>query len=209
MSKIDWDKEQKRLEVLYARLEDAELQKIGSDPDSLTEVARQVLGTEMSKRGMTLPANTPRHVELPSPVAIRRYRDLPEASIAKSILDSAGIQSLLVDDNLVRLDWFYSNLVGGIKVLVRQEDVEAAVALLAQEVPETFDVEGIGEYEQPRCPQCQSFDVSLDGLNRPLSYATLWAGFPVPVTNKGWKCHSCGNEWTDEDSPRASVADNQ
>jgi len=53
---------------------------------------------------------------------IRRYQHLPEALLSKSILDSSGIESILVDENLVRIDWFYSNLVGGIKLLVRGED---------------------------------------------------------------------------------------
>ena len=47
---------------------------------------------------------------------------MPERVLAKSMLDSAGIESFLGDENLVRLDWFYSNLVGGIKLMVREED---------------------------------------------------------------------------------------
>jgi hypothetical protein len=69
------------------------------------------------------------------PVIIRKFRDLPEASIAKSILESAGIECFLSDDNLVRLDWFYSNLIGGIKLLVREEDAEAAIKLLDESRP--------------------------------------------------------------------------
>jgi hypothetical protein len=36
----------------------------------------------------------------------------------------------------VRLDWFYSNLVGGIKLMVRKEDAETARALLEKNTPE-------------------------------------------------------------------------
>src|SRR5260370_22426447 len=137
--------------------------------------------------------------EPPKPVMIRRFRDLPEAEIAKSILDSAGIESFLGEENIVRLDWFYSNLVGGIKLLVRAEDAEAASRLLGQNVPENFDVEGLGEYKQPRCPRCQSWDVAFDGLDKHITYALLFfLGLPIPITNKGWKCHSCGNVWKDD-----------
>jgi hypothetical protein len=31
-----------------------------------------------------------------------------------------------VDDNMIRMDWFISNLLGGIKLKVRAEDAEAA-----------------------------------------------------------------------------------
>jgi len=52
-------------------------------------------------------------------VMVRRYRDLPEAVIVKSILDAEGIDCVLSDENLVRMDWFWSNLLGGVKLWVR------------------------------------------------------------------------------------------
>jgi len=57
--------------------------------------------------------------------------------------------------------------MANIKLFVRQQDVEEANNLLNQGVPEKFEVDTPGEYEQPRCPKCQSFEVSLDGLDRP------------------------------------------
>lgn len=197
MGTIDWEKERARLTHLYAEMEDGQLEKIGASPDSLTAVARQVLAAEMSKRGMKLPEPPSSRVEVGSPVEICRYRDLNQASIAQSILESAGIESFLADANLVRMDWFYSNAVGGIKVIVREQDAEEARKLLEQDVPESFDAEGSGHYEQPRCPSCGSFDISLDGLDKRVSYATVWIGVPVPVTIKGWRCSSCGHRWTD------------
>lgn len=117
MGEMDWEKERKRLADVYSSMEDAELQAIARDTGSLTDAARKALQSELSRRGLpALPAKTEseskdEHREPPrAPVMIRRYRDLPEASIAKSILESAGIDSCFVDDNVVRLDWFYSNL---------------------------------------------------------------------------------------------------
>jgi hypothetical protein len=209
MAKIDWEKERSRLAGLYASMEDAELEKIGANPDALTAVARQVLAAEMSKREMKLPEPPPRVTEVESPVAIRRYRDLPQAAMAQSILDSAGIESFLADANLVRMDWFYSNAVGGIKVVVREEDAEDARKILEQEIPESIEVEGREPYEQPRCPKCGSFDISLDALNKPVSYGSMWfLGVPIRATVKGWSCASCGHHWDDlaqpEGSPRTS-----
>jgi hypothetical protein len=83
MKKIDWVKERARLTDLYARMEDGELEKIGANPDTLTAVARQVLAVEMSKRGMQLPEPPLPAVEVASPVAVRRYRDLPQAAMAQ------------------------------------------------------------------------------------------------------------------------------
>ncbi len=208
MAKIDPAKERERLAALYAGMEDTELAEIVADASTLTEIARQVLSPEIARRGMQpLPeivaheAIAPREPIPPEPAMIRRFRDLPEASIAKSILDSAGIENYLADDNLVRLDWFYSNLIGGIKLFVREEDAPEAKNLLDQGVPEKFDVDTPGKYEQPRCPKCQSFDVSFDGLDKPATYAALFVSLPIPFTNKDWKCRSCGHSWKDEISP--------
>jgi hypothetical protein len=49
-------------------------------------------------------------------LTLRKFRDLPEALLAKGALESAGIESQLVDDNMIRMDWFISNLLGGIKL---------------------------------------------------------------------------------------------
>ena len=205
MAQMDLERERQRLSALYASLQELELAEIAANPQLLTEVALQTLRAEMSRRGMEpipeasiRPTTNPSDSELLKPVMIRRYRDLPEASIAKTILDSADIESFLFDDNMIRLDWFYSNLIGGIKIFVRREDAEAANKLLDQDVPEKFAVDSGGDYQQPRCPLCQSFDVSYDGLNRPLTYAALFVNLPIPITDEGWKCHSCGHTWQDE-----------
>ncbi len=112
-----------------------------------------------------------------------------------SMLDSAGIESFLGDENLVRLDWFYSNLVGGIKLMVREEDAETATAVLERNIPEKLEVAGVGEYEQPSCPKCGSLDVSFDGLDKRVAYTGFFLGVPIHLKHKGGKCHACGHEW--------------
>ena len=52
MGKVDWEKERQRLTVLYAKMENGELNKIAADFDSLNEVAREALRDEMAKRGL-------------------------------------------------------------------------------------------------------------------------------------------------------------
>lgn len=137
--------------------------------------------------------------ELRNMVTVRRFRDLPEALLAKTCLDSAGIESLLIDDNTVRLDWFWSNMISGVKVKVDPEDAESANELLSQPIPDKFEVDGVGEFEQPHCPRCQSLDVTFKELNRPISYLTLWLNVPIPVYRRAWRCHSCNVEWEDDE----------
>jgi hypothetical protein len=133
-------------------------------------------------------------------VTIRQFRDLPEALLAKGCLESAGIECFLADENLVRLDWFISNLIGGIKINVRPADAENARKLLGGPILEGLYVQGIGLYEQPRCPKCRSLDVSFQELDRPIAYMSAFLRVPIPVQRPAWHCHECDAEWDDDGS---------
>jgi hypothetical protein len=69
--------------------------------------------------------------EADHPVILRRYRDMPAAFVEKSVLEDAGIECYLQDDNVVRMDWLWSNALGGIKLIVREKDAEEAEKILS------------------------------------------------------------------------------
>ena len=187
---------------LYAGMSEEELKGLANEAWSLTDNGKDVLRAELIRRGldfdlvMTPPEKAP-SVNL---VTLSRFRDMPEAVLAKSILDSAGVESALIDETTIRMDWLWSNALGGIKICVRQEDADAAARLLGREVPEKFNVEGVGEYEQPRCPQCQSLSISYRDLDKWLAYGGMFVALPIPLKDGRWKCDACGFEWqpTDE-----------
>jgi len=131
---------------------------------------------------------------------LRRYRDMPDAFLFGSILDSAGVEFYLADENTIRMDWFWSNLLGRIKLCVRSADADAASSLLDQGVPEKFDVEGVGEYLQPRCPVCQSLEVSFRGLNKAVDYVGALLGGPRPLHRSLWECDACGHQWPESNA---------
>jgi putative signal transducing protein len=183
---------------LYAGMSDEELKSIARDATGLTDFARLALRAELTKRGLGFAVDDA--VEEAQPnwedlVVLRQFRDLPEALLAKGSLESAGIESFLVDDNMVRMDWFISNLVGGVKLCVRPEDADEAHELLEQPLHPDFDVEGVGPYNQPTCPKCQSRNVSHETLNKPAAYTSAWLGIPLPIPRNRWKCHACGSVW--------------
>lgn len=132
-------------------------------------------------------------------VTLWRYRDLPEALVARAKLDSQQIWCVLADDNIVRLNWFLSNAIGGLRLQVEDDDAQLALELLSEEIPERFTVEEIGEeYKQPECTNCHSRDVSFEPFHRGLALVFLQLGLPVWIPSKSWKCEDCGHHWKAE-----------
>ena len=199
----DPEQERRRLDRLYSGMTPEELESVAADGADLTDTALTSLKTEIARRGLAITLNeTPAGMDVLEErdlVPIRRFRDLPEAQLAKGSLESSGIECFLTDDNMVRMDWFISNLLGGVKLLVDREDVEAAAAVLNEPTPETLDVEGVGAYEQPRCPECQSLDVNFEQLNRKVAYTSAWLGVPIPLHTQAWTCRACGHRWQDRE----------
>ena len=192
-------RERRRLAANYAGMTDGELQRLVRNAESLTELAWDALEDEMERRNLEYADDAVpearQEMEMRELVTIRQFRDLPEALLAKGSLESAGIPCFLADENLVRLDWFISNFIGGIKLNVRSADVENAQNLLNEPILEGLYVHGVGLYEQPRCPKCQSLDVNFQELDRPIAYMTAFLHVPIPVQRTGWRCHACDAEW--------------
>ncbi|MGA2374184.1 MAG: DUF2007 domain-containing protein [Candidatus Sulfotelmatobacter sp.] len=203
-SDLNEHEERRRLAANYAGMTDGELQRLARSAESLTEPAWDALEDEMDRRHLKFPddaAAEPRQeMEMRELVTVRQFRDLPEALLAKGSLESAGIECFLADENLVRLDWFISNFIGGIKLNVRIQDAGNAQKLLDEPILEGLYVQGVGLYEQPRCPKCQSLDVNFQELDRPIAYMTAFLRVPMPVQRTGWRCHACDAEWEDDGS---------
>lgn len=135
-----------QLTELYASMADTELQELAADSVELTDLARTVLKDEFKRRGLKIvleePSTTTDPIVEPELKTIRTFRDLPEALLAKGLLESAGIECSLRDDNMVRLDWFISNALGNMRLQVKQSDAEEAIEILDQPAPAVSDDEG-------------------------------------------------------------------
>ena len=133
---MDLPRESELLET-YRSASDGELLDLALTYDSLTDVAQNALRAEFARRGLeppVIPDPAPEADLLPV-VTVQQYRDLTEAQLAMGVLESAGIPCYLRDENTVRTQWFWSNLIGGIRLQVREEDRAAAEALLNQPIP--------------------------------------------------------------------------
>jgi hypothetical protein len=212
VSYLEEQDDKRRLARTYAGMADGELLNLAQRPEALTEAAWEALEDELDRRDLDLSEDERSEGERfedvrPSPheeievrdlVMIRQFRDLPEALLAKGSLESAGIECFLADENLVRLDWFISNFIGGIKLRVQAHDADNARKLLDEPILEGLYVQGVGLYEQPRCPRCQSLDVNFRELDRPIAYMSAFLRVPMQVHREGWHCHTCDAEWDDD-----------
>ena len=195
---------------LYCPMSDLELQSLAADWHSLTDEARTALAAEFATRGLDLIEPAPPVEDTPPEyrdlVTIRRYRDLSEAIIARGAIESAGIFCFLKDENLVRLDWQISNMIGGIRLQVAAADVEAAEAVLASPIPNSIDFapefQDEPGFQQPRCPHCSSTDISYERSSRKAAITSLYLlGLPLPLGAASWTCEKCGLRWEETDDP--------
>jgi len=79
-------------------------------------------------------------------------------------------------------------------------DAEAAMALLAQPIPEGVDSATEGNDQPPRCPKCYSLDIIFREREKPKADTGVWLSLSPSVREKVCECRSCGYEWDDEDN---------
>jgi len=95
------DQEWRRLQGLYAAMSDGELLRLAEDRAGLTEVARQAIDAEMSKRGLEVPveetvetASAPDESDVPldpSLVELITFQVPMDADTAMRLLDEHGV----------------------------------------------------------------------------------------------------------------------
>lgn len=128
-------------------------------------------------------------------VTIETFRDLAEALLAKGRLEAAEIDCSLADENMVRMDWFLANAVGGIKLQVPEEQAAEAFRVLFT------DKYKVPTGDEPRCPKCGSGNVAVVDPDKGFRLAALWAfAFPTPrVEEVRWECAQCRAKWVDDE----------
>ncbi len=132
MANIDPVLERQRLTALYAGMGDGELSKLLSEWEELSDIAREALRDEADKRQIPIPL-VEKAADTGEYVLLRTLMTLPEAMAAMNALEASGLDCKLADDNMVRIDWFISNLLGGVKLFVRERDLEAAEEILGHD----------------------------------------------------------------------------
>jgi Putative prokaryotic signal transducing protein len=134
---LDFGKEYERFASHYSQMSDGELLKLALESSELSDPAWDALEDELDRRKLEVPEPESSRPILPAMrdlVVLRRFRDVPEALLAKGRLEASGIECFLADENMVRMDWFISNLLGGVKLLVQPADFSKASEILNEPV---------------------------------------------------------------------------
>jgi len=181
----------------YSSMGKTELFDLARSYDSLTEPAQAALRAEFALRHLEPPeVEEADVVERRQLATVRRYRDLSQAIVTRSLLESASIPVYLQDENLVRLKWWLSNFIGGIRLQVDGTDEAVSVELLSQPIPESISFGGSTEFDQPVCPRCGSLEITFDGSSRGAALMSVSIlGLPLPLGQETWHCDSCGARW--------------
>lgn len=128
-----------------------------------------------------------------------------EAHMAKGYLEANEIDTLIRDELTVQVNNFYSNAIGGVKLLVRNSDLEDAVKLLKDGgyLPNgSSDDNKIEVVEIDKsvntgiCPFCKS-----DNISKQKSMSAFAVVFYlilqifIPSYRISMKCFDCEKEW--------------
>ncbi len=112
-----------------------------------------------------------------------------EAHVLKGKLEAEGIEAFLADENIVSMNFLYSNAVGGVKVQVDEQDAGAALKILGRAMPPLELVQPTEE-EAP-CAKCGSTDFKRDRHLFGLAIQILTLGFALAGRTR-WICAKCG-----------------
>ena len=131
-------------------------------------------------------------------ITFKTFDNSIDAHILKIKLESEGITCFLFDENIVSVNPLYSNLVGGIKLKINEEDVPHAKNILfeLEQTPYTSDDEQI-----IACPSCQSARIesgykSMKSVGAVISAIISFLLVIFPLYRKNvYKCLDCGNEF--------------
>lgn len=131
-------------------------------------------------------------------ITFKTFDNSIDAHILKIKLESEGITCFLFDENIVSVNPLYSNLVGGIKLKINEEDLIHAKNIVTEleKTPYTTDDEKVIS-----CPKCQSTHIesghrSMKSVRAVISAIASFLLLIFPIYRKTvYKCLECGNEF--------------
>jgi len=129
-----------------------------------------------------------------------------DAHLVKVFLESNGIKTFIKDELTVQVNNFYSNAIGGVKIIGKDSDYEQSIYLLKnagyvndnnskfENKIEVFLTNKTTD--KKKCPFCGS---DYFGKKKEIHIITIIAylliGAVFPIFKLTYKCHDCHKEW--------------
>jgi hypothetical protein len=134
---------------------------------------------------------------------IATFNKPEDAHLLRMRLEAVGIPAFIQDENFVQLDWLLSNAVGGARLQVSDDDLEATREFLAadapQPCPDAVDV---------ACPSCGAHDTAPDETPRRMAFLSiLIIRFPLLIGRDRWRCTACRHLFNVPRKAPTSIAD--
>lgn len=209
MSQIDVNQQWRELQESYSAMSDEELQTVADDSYDLTDMAKQALQGEISRRHLKIelrqraPASDEEEQKPPEGyppgfnpedwdlTSFSYVDDQERARKIKECFDAAGIPSYFGPDLVDDLRLLPASFKGAVQVKVREVDLDRARAVMRDCAPEPEEAdEEIADYSG-HCPKCHSTEIVFQGLDEP-------AEGSVTPPKFNWSCDACGHQWKDD-----------
>ncbi len=127
-----------------------------------------------------------------------------EAHLVQGYLESEGITTMIKDELTAQVNNFYSNAIGGVKILVRETDYNSGLDLLQKggfinynpSKAEINFIEVDNSTNLNTCPYCKSDNIGEKkepNILVIIGYFLLGAFFPI--FKKSYTCFDCHKEW--------------
>lgn len=134
-------------------------------------------------------------------VTLRTYDNSIQANLVKSWLESAEIECVLLDENIVSVMPIYNVLMNGIKLQVWEDDAELAEEVVSAYENSLFIREDGASIV---CPKCGSGDLysnfksmkSAKGIIAGI-FTVLFGNYPL-YYDTVYRCKNCGTEFKED-----------
>jgi len=205
--------ERQRLADVYREMGDVEIERIANEAYQLTDMAREILRTEVSRRRLDVTLQrAPQETSFEPPdspytqseyldeelrlVTARTAFSREEAATIEQALEYAGIAHFMGTENVDSVSAVTSLFEDGVAIKVREVDMNRArLALLHMDASGETEHSRTEEDESfasaVRCPRCGSDQPTLQEV---VAESSSSPGQPLYC----WTCETCGNEWQDD-----------
>lgn len=138
------------------------------------------------------------------PHTVARYFEPSEAHVVRALLESAGFDATVADEHHVTANYPLSTALGGVRVQVPQDQVEAAQELVAAYTRGELasELEEAAGLPTARCPACGSEDIRhrVPGTGKLFAVAVFLLGSATyPTRESLCECLACQHQWERSD----------